>query len=103
MKKREDERREWMGFETKDSVGWWHRGIRARMFKPTSSGRDGINGCGGCGCWDSVAVAVDMGCRRVCVDGKKVVGVVTRIYDSVICFGMSKIVCCANLGPIFNY
>ena len=90
-----------MGFETKDSVGWWHRGIRARMFKPTSSGRDGINGCG----WDSVAVAVavDMGCRRVCVDGKKVVGVVTRIYDSVICFGMSKIVCCANLGPIFNY
>ena len=99
MKKREEERREWMGFETKDSVGWWHRGIRARMFKPTSSGRDGINGCG----WDSVAVAVDMGCRRVCVDGKMVVGVDTRICDSVICFGMSKIVCCANLGPIFNY
>ena len=32
-------------------------------------------------------MAVDMGCRRVCVDGKKVVGV-DGMCDSVICFGM---------------
>ena len=88
VKKRGEERREWMGFETNDSVGWWHRGSRARMFKPKSSGRDGINGCCGCG-WDSVAVAVavDMSCRRVCVDRKKVVGVDVSVI-LLFCFGM---------------
>ena len=59
----------------------------------------------------AVALAVDMSCRRVCVDGKKVVGVDVSVillylfwYEGL--FGLlrkeKKIVCCANLGPIFS-
>lgn len=89
MKKRGEERREWMGFETKDSVGWCHRGIRARMFKPTSSGTDGIKGCCCCCCWDSVALAVDMVCRRVCLSGwEKGWGGVELSVILCNCFGM---------------
>lgn len=121
MKKRGEERREWMGFETKDSVGWCHRGIRARMFKPTSSGTDGIKGCCCCCCWDSVALAVDMVRRRVCLSGweKGCGGVELSVilcnyfgmrdffFSFFFCGGLlgkeNCFVCCANLGPIFNY
>ena len=31
-----------MGLETRESVGWWERGRRARQLTATSSGREGM-------------------------------------------------------------
>ena len=36
-----------MGLETRQRVGWWHRDTRARQFKATSYGSDGISSCSG--------------------------------------------------------
>ncbi len=63
VKKREEERREWIGFDTTERIGWWERGTRARQFNATSSGSEGIRFCGGGGggeAWSSVAIEVDM-------------------------------------------
>lgn len=58
VKKRGDERTVRIGFDTRDRVGWWERGTRAKQFKATSSGREGIS-TGGASLV-VVVVAVDM-------------------------------------------
>lgn len=59
VKKSGDERRARIDFDTRDRVGWWERGTRARQFKATSSGtgREGIR-TGGASL--VVAAAADM-------------------------------------------
>lgn len=37
-----EERRERIGLHTEERIGWCDRGIRARQFKATSFGREGI-------------------------------------------------------------
>lgn len=59
VKKRGDERTVRIGFDTRDRVGWWERGTRARQFKATSSGREGIR-TGGSSVVVVAAAAVDM-------------------------------------------
>jgi hypothetical protein len=58
VKKRGDERTVRIGFDTRDRVGWWERGTRARQFKATSSGREGIRTCGSSVVVVAVAAAV---------------------------------------------
>lgn len=51
--------RDRIGFETKLRIGWCERGTRARQFKATSFGREGIKIAGSS---DGAAAAVeDMG------------------------------------------
>lgn len=59
VKKSGDERRERMGRETMERVGWYQRGTRAIQFKATSSGRDGIS-CASAAELLCVVVVVDM-------------------------------------------
>lgn len=60
VKYRGEERSDRIGFDTTESLVWCQRGIRARQFKATLSGRDGIRtaGCGGEG--DGDGAVVDM-------------------------------------------
>lgn len=46
MKKIGDERRDRIGLEMRDRVGWYDRGTRARQFRATSSGIEGIRSGG---------------------------------------------------------
>lgn len=56
--------RDRIGFETKLRIGWCERGTRARQFKATSFGREGIKIAGssdGGSAAASAAAAEDMG------------------------------------------